>query len=157
MSVEEKAALIALVGVLVSALVSWLVSKKTIKYNYKELFAETVSKSRNKWLNAMRDFISTMLAEVQNPCPIAKDDEVCKNAECVLKSNNTLRTNKYWKARNEILLRLNLSEPLHLMLRNEILQLDSNNNEKTIEDIILISQSLLKEEWEKVKKEAKGE
>ena len=43
MSVEEKAALIALVGVLVSAFVSWLVSKKTIKYNYKELFAETVS------------------------------------------------------------------------------------------------------------------
>lgn len=157
MSVEEKAALIALVGVLVSALVSWLVSKKTIKYNYKELFAETVSQSRNKWLNAMRDFISTMLAEVQNPCPIAKDDEVCKNAECVLKNNNTLRTNKYWKARNEILLRLNLSEPLHLMLKNKILQLDGNNNEKTIEDIILISQSLLKEEWEKVKKEAKGE
>ncbi len=156
MSVEEKAALIALVGVLVSAFVSWLVSKKTIKYNYKELFAETVSQSRNKWLNAMRDFISTMLAEIQNPCPIAKDDEVCKK-ECVLKSNNTLRTNKYWKARNEILLRLNLNEPLHLMLRNEILQLDSYNDKKTIEDIILISQSLLKEEWEKVKKEAKGE
>ena len=94
MSVEEKAALIALVGALVSVLVSWLVSKKTIKYNYKELFAETVSQSRNKWLNEMRDFISTMLAEVQNPCPIAKDDEVCKNAECVLKTNNTLRTNK---------------------------------------------------------------
>lgn len=157
MSVEEKAALIALVGVLVSAFVSWLVSKKTIKYNYKELFAETVSQSRNKWLNEMRDFISTMLAEVQNPCPIAKDDEVCKNAECVLKNNDTLRTNKYWKARNEILLRLNLNEPLHLMLRNKILQLDSNNDKKTIEDIILISQSLLKEEWEKVKKEAKGE
>ena len=55
------------------------------------------------------------------------------------------------------MLRLNLNEPLHLMLKNEILQLDNGKDDKTIEKIILISQSLLKEEWEKVKKEAKGE
>ena len=55
------------------------------------------------------------------------------------------------------MLRLNLNEPLHLMLKNEILHLDNGKDDKTIEKIILISQSLLKEEWEKVKKEAKGE
>ncbi len=56
----------------------------------------------------MRGFISTMLAEAQ--------------------SRNSGRTKKYWKARNEIMLRLNLNEPLHLMLKNEILTLDNNNN-----------------------------
>lgn len=30
------------------------------------------------------------------------------------------------------MLRLNLNEPLHLMLKNEILTLDNNNNKKTI-------------------------
>ena len=54
------------------------------------------------------------------------------------------------------MLRLNLNEPLHLMLKNEILNLDNNSDEKTIENIIAISQTLLKEEWEKVKKEARG-
>ncbi len=137
MEPEVIAAIIALSGVVLSVGISFIVSLWTRRYNYNQLFAETVSESRNKWLNEMRGFISTMLAEAQ--------------------SRNSGRTKKYWKARNEIMLRLNLNEPLHLMLKNEILTLDNNNNKKTIENIISISQLLLKEEWEKVKKEAKGE
>lgn len=156
MDSEVIAAIIALSGAILSIGISLIISLWTRRYNYNQLFAETVSESRNKWLNEMRDFISTMLAEVKNPCPLDKDKNVCKNAECQLHSTDT-RTNKYWKARNEIMLRLNLNEPLHLMLKNEILQLDNGKDDKTIEKIILISQSLLKEEWEKVKKEAKGE
>lgn len=137
MDSEVIAAIIALSGAILSIGISLIISLWTRRYNYNQLFAETVSESRNKWLNEMRDFISTMLAEAQ--------------------SCNSGRTKKYWKARNEIMLRLNLNEPLHLMLKNEILQLDNSKDDKTIEKIILISQSLLKEEWEKVKKEAKGE
>ena len=137
MDSEVIAAIIALSGAVLSIGISLIISLWTRRYNYNQLFAETVSESRNKWLNEMRDFISTMLAEAQ--------------------SCNSGRTNEYWKARNEIMLRLYLNEPLHLMLKNEILQLDNGKDDKTIEKIILISQSLLKEEWEKVKKEAKGE
>lgn len=108
MSDEAKTALCTLIAAVISAVVSWLVAKKTIRYNYKELFAETVSQSRNKWLNEMRAFISSMLAEAKRP-----SDESTDN-----------RTNTYWKARNQIMLRLNLNEPLHIMLAKEIYDLD---------------------------------
>ena len=146
MSDEAKTALCTLIAAVISAVVSWLVAKKTIRYNYKELFAKTVSQSRNRWLNEMRSFISSMLAEVKKP----------SNKQ---KSNDTDRTNAYWKARNQIMLRLNLNEPLHIMLAKEIYDLDlpSADIDDISNRIIEISQHLLKEEWEKVKKEAKGE
>lgn len=147
MSIEEKAALIALVGVLFSTLISLFVSKKTIQYSYKDLFAKTVSQSRNRWLNEMRSFISSMLAEVKKP----------SNKQ---KPNTTDRTNAYWKARNQIMLRLNLNEEDHILLNHYICFLDNcddSEKDKLSEKIIDISNIILKEEWEKVKKEAKGE
>lgn len=143
MDSEVIAAFIALGGVILSVGISFIVSLWTRRYNYNQLFAETVSESRNKWLNEMRDSISTMLAEAQFPNPKPRTF-----------------TKKYWKARNEIVLRLNLTEPLHQALFNEIKQLDCINNsnqEQTINNIITFSQEILKEEWEKVKSEAKGE
>lgn len=137
-------AVIAFVGVALSVGVSLIVSLWTRKYNYNQLFAETVSKSRNKWLNEMRGFISTMLTEAENS----------------KRQNSAPHTKKYWKARNEIVLRLNLTEPFHQALFNEIKQLDCLNNgnqKQTIDKIIFLSQAILKEEWEKVKSEAKGE
>ena len=145
----EKWQITLLCGI-IAAVVSMITSNITTRFSYKQLFAETVSQSRNKWLNEMRGFIATMLAEVQKPPSIenAQDNDSS--------SAHHERTSDYWKARNEIMLRLNLNEPLHLMLKNEILNLDNNSDEKTIENIIAISQTLLKEEWEKVKKEARG-
>lgn len=137
-------AVIAFIGVALSVGVSLIVSLWTRKYNYNQLFAETVSKSRNKWLNEMRGFISTMLTEAEN----------YKQQKCATHAK------KYWKARNEIVLRLNLTEPFHQALFNEIKQLDCLNNgnqKQTIDKIIFLSQAILKEEWEKVKSEAKGE
>lgn len=137
-------ALIALGGVFLSAFVSYLVSVKTTRYNYKQLFAETVSQSRNKWLNEMREFISTIL-------------EVAKE-ECV-SGKAPVASDEYLKARTEILLRLNMKESLHILLENEIEKLDhanSNNVDDISGKILTISRTILKEEWEKVKAEAKG-
>ena len=75
MEPEVIAAIIALSGVILSIGISFIVSLWTRRYNYNQLFAETVSESRNKWLNEMRDFISTMLAEAQNPCPFTDENE----------------------------------------------------------------------------------
>lgn len=137
-------ALIALGGVFLSAFVSYLVSVKTTRYNYKQLFAETVSQSRNKWLNEMRGLISTILV-------VAKE-------ECVL-SKEPVASDEYLKARDEILLRLNMKESLHILLEYEIEKLDhanSNNVDDISGKILTISRTILKEEWEKVKSEAKG-
>lgn len=147
-------AVIAFCGVVLSTGISFIVALGTKRYNYNQLFAETVSQSRNKWLNEMRSFISAMLAEVQNPFPASK------NSDGTEQQNATIRTNKYWKARNQIILRLNITETLQDSLYREILKLDCVNNsdkEQTIQNIIALSQLLLKDEWEKVKKEAKGE
>lgn len=144
MDSEVIAAIIALSGAILSIGISLIISLWTRRYNYNQLFAETVSKSRNKWLNEMRGFISTMLAEVKNSCSLGKGKEICKNADYQFKSADT-RTKEYWKARNEIMLRLNLNEPLHLMLKNEILQLDNGKDNKTIENIISISQQRFNE------------
>ena len=81
MDSEVIAAIIALSGAILSIGISLFISLGTSRYNYNKLFAKTVSESRNKWLNEMRDFISTMLAEVKNPCPLGKDKDICKNAE----------------------------------------------------------------------------
>mgnify|MGYP006887548878 CR=1 FL=1 len=159
MESEVIAAIIALSGAILSIGISLIISLWTRRYNYNQLFAETVSESRNKWLNEMRDFISTMLAEAQNPCPITDEDEQCKSKKCLL-TDDKARSKKYWKARYEIVLRLNLTEPFHQALLNEIRQLDCLNNcnqEQAINNIITLSQEILKEEWEKVKSEAKGE
>lgn len=137
-------ALIALGGVFLSAFVSYLVSVKTTRYNYKQLFAETVSQSRNKWLNEMREFISTILEVAQKECASSKEPIV---------------SDRYLKARAEILLRLNMNESLHILLENEIEKLDhadSNNVDDISKGILTISRTILKEEWEKVKAEAKG-
>ena len=141
-------AIIAFIGVVLSVSISLFVSLKTNRYDYNRLFAKTVSESRNKWLNEMRTLISTMLAEVKEPTPTEANH-----------TNNTKRTTKYWQARYEILLRLNMTEELHKALANEIITLDCDNNrnkEQTITNIISISQLILKDEWETVKKEARG-
>ncbi len=153
-------AVIAFCGVVLSTGISFIVALGTKRYNYNQLFAETVSQSRNKWLNEMRSFISAMLAEVQNPFPASKNGGGTSLQNPTARAIATERTNKYWKARNQIILRLNVTETLQNSLYREILKLDCVNNsneEQTIQNIIALSQLLLKDEWEKVKKEAKGE
>ena len=128
--------LIGFIGVIIGALGTYF----TLKYQYRQLFAETVSQSRNKWLNEMRENISEMLAIARKEC-------------------DSFKSKDYYSAQNMVLLRLNTKEPLHLMLKQQIEQLEQCNsqNYKNIEkNIIDISEVLLKREWERVKREAQG-
>ena len=52
----------ALIGALVGALVTIVLGLTTLKFNYKNLYASTVSNSRNNWINIFRDEISQFLA-----------------------------------------------------------------------------------------------
>ena len=56
---------------------------------------------------------------------------------------------------------MNNSEPLHLMLTQEIRELEKYGDENSFRlheaNILAISEALLKREWEHVKEEAKGE
>lgn len=140
MDEEVISAIIALGGVIVSVLITLLLGIDASRYNYKHLYAETVSESRNKWLNEMRDFISTALSEA-------------------VKTKWSYKTKEFYKAKNEIILRLNMKEPLHIMLSSLLDRLDNCTDDDYAEickNIIIVSQQLLKIEWERVKEEAKG-
>lgn len=132
-------ALIGFVGAIVGALFTLAVTKMN-NYN------QSVSQCRNKWLNDMRENISKMLAYKK-----ALDD--AENAEKQIELKR-----EYEYAKNQTLLRLNLSENKHILLKLAIEELDSlqNYSDEIAQKIAEISRSILKEEWEKVKYEAKG-
>lgn len=131
-------ALIGFVGAIVGALFTVAVTKLN-NYN------QSVSQCRNKWLNDMRENISNMLA-----CKKALDDAENTEKKIELKR-------EYEYAKNQTLLRLNLSENKHILLKVAIEELDLQGySEETAQKIAEISRSILKEEWEKVKYEAKG-
>ena len=64
-SPEVIAALIALVGVILSVSITLVLGLATRKYNYNQLFAQTVSSNRMEWINVWRENISTFLAGVK--------------------------------------------------------------------------------------------
>ena len=133
--------LAALIGAIVGGLVTFVATFFTLRFNYRQLFAQTVSQSRNQWLNEMRENISIMLAEA------------CK---CI----GQLKSKEYYIAQNQVLLRMNNAEPLHLKLTQEIKALEKSGDEEVFRmheaNILAVSEILLKYEWENVKKEAKG-
>lgn len=140
MSNEVIVALIAASGVIITAGITLVGYIFTKRHNEKVIFNQTVSERRNIWLNEMREYISEMLAQA----------DISQN-----KDNMPM---EYYKAKNQVLLRLNLIEPLHKMLSQQIESLDNcENYQNTRDKIIEILQAILKEEWEKVKSEAKGE
>ncbi|HIW02580.1 MAG TPA: hypothetical protein H9892_04505 [Candidatus Protoclostridium stercorigallinarum] len=138
---EVIVAIISVSGVLITAgitLVGYIWSKRQ---NKKVIFNQTVSEKRNIWLNEMRQYISEMLALANM-------------------AQNSYKPLEYYIARNQVVLRLNERETLHLMLHNQIKILDvcTSTNYLAIRDkVIELSKIILKEEWEKVKSEAKGE
>ena len=140
MSNEVIVALIAASGVIITAGITLVGYIFTKRHNEKVIFNQTVSERRNIWLNEMREYISEMLAQA----------DISQN-----KDNMPM---EYYKAKNQVLLRLNLIEPLHKMLSQQIESLDNcENYQNTRDKIVEILQAILKEEWEKVKSEAKGE
>lgn len=151
------AAIIALAGVILSTAISLIIGFWGKRYNYHHLFAETVSQSRNKWLNEMREYISEMLANKRRMVYGNTDEksvvEIC---------------NKYDTCKFQVLMRLNINESDHRQLRTLIIELDGYGAQKlgqkavkqyeaTELAIIEISRKILKEEWDKVKLESKGE
>ena len=157
MEPEVIAAIIALAGVILSTAISLIIGFWGKRYNYHHLFAETVSQSRNKWLNEMREYISEMLANKRRMVYGNTDEksvvEIC---------------NKYDTCKFQVLMRLNINESDHRQLRTLIIELDGYGAQKlgqkavkqyeaTELAIIEISRKILKEEWDKVKLESKGE
>lgn len=154
MNSETISALIALAGVVFSAIVSFIVSAAATRFNYKQLFAETVSKNRMEWINVWRENISTFLACAE----ILHEPSSTTPSECGA-PNDDMRF-KLYHARAMITSRLNMEEELHKIMFSAINTLDwapSNGKFAAQREYILeTARQILKPEWERVKHEAKG-
>ena len=150
-------ALFGFMGGLIASLITvWVARIKN--------YGEIVSERRNVWLNEMRNNISRMLAykkaidcveEEIKPQPQTKPQTKTKGG---LFEKKVKLEKEYELAKNEILIRLNLTEGKHQLLKAAIEEFDTQDDYDSIaaEKILEISRSLLKDEWEKVKKETKG-
>lgn len=140
-------ALLAFLGAAVGGFLGLISVRRTI-YN------DSVSQRRNVWLNEMREYISKMLAykkvfggsnpnQNQNQTPSADIEKYIAEYEI---------------AKNQVLIRLNMTEEKHILLKKAIEDLDSGarDYDDVAPKLIEIARSILKEEWEKVKSETKG-
>lgn len=161
---EVIAAIIALAGVILSVGISLMVSLLTRRYNYNQLFAETVSKNRMEWINVWRESVSTFLAiaEVLHKCKVvgtSVSTESANKANCNTCDICELKK-EMLKARETITTRLNMTEELHCLMFAAIKGLDysSKNTEfpAQCEYIEELTRQILKPEWERVKTEARG-
>ena len=153
MEPEVTSAIIALGGVILSALVTIIINAGQTRYNYSQLFAETVSANRMDWINVWRENISRFLAcaEVLQKCQNMATCEQCKIIEY---------KKEFYESRVMITSRLNMSEELHVLMLAAINQIsleatDAEFVEKR-EYILELARNILKPEWERVKDEAKG-
>lgn len=140
-----------LLGAIFGTIATIIIGFLTLKYNYNHLHAEIVSKSRNEWLNIWRDQLSKFLSVSD----MLRYEQIEGDRRVEL-------LNEYHIAKNNILLRLNMEENQHknvYVLINRIAyekQLSNENYFKAKELLLVATRDLLKIEWERVKKEARG-
>ena len=149
-------AIIGLISGFFGSAITLSISIISTRFSYHNLFADTVSKSRNNWINIWRGEISNFLAIAD-----------------MLRYETTLKEERnehdyislvkdYHASKNKIIMRLNMNEKKHqevYLLINKIAYDESINNENYRiykEALIFVSLDLLKEEWKRVKLEAKG-
>ena len=146
---------------LIGAILGCLGTYFTLRFNYRQLFAEIVSKSRNNWVNIWRDSLAELIAILdvlkENKTKLDSDCSTCSDKKCTNKFDLLV---KYNTLKNNILIRLNMNEKLHQEVYLLINKFSYENNDeeysKNKELLMSVSRSLLKEEWERVKDEAGG-
>lgn len=142
----------ALIGALIGAFLSAIATYFTLRFNYRQLFAETVSKNRMDWINVWRENVSKFLACAEILHTHTKKDDDC---------NELIGCEKeLLESRAMILTRLNTTERDHVLMYGAITQIDYTPSSTSFYAqqvaIIELAQKILKPEWERVKMEAKG-
>ena len=150
MEPEIIAAFIALAGAVLSVIITVIINFWHKRYNYNQLFAETVSQNRMEWINVWRENISDFLAcaeTLRNNTTCGKDELVKLEKEM-------------YAARGMVVSRLNLEEKDHqsmLVLMNTfVVHCSEQDFINQREDILALARKILKPEWERVKDEARG-
>ena len=149
MSPEIIVALISLSGVLVSVAITFFIEYSTNRFDYKQLYAQTVSSNRMEWINVWRENVSKFLA-----CA----EILHKHPSCIRELVEIEK--ELYETRAMILTRLNLTEKSHREIKQALMHFQIRCDCKTFvsqrNKVITLTQQILKPEWERVKQEAKG-
>jgi len=149
--IMAKEIMFTLIGAFIGAFATMFVGVLSNRFSYKSLFAETISKSRNNWINIWRDEIANFLA-IADILRFEKGKIDDKYIELM---------KEYHIAKNKIIMRLNMNEKRHqevYLLINKIAYEEIDDEEYRVlkESLMAVTQNLLKNEWERVKLEARG-
>ena len=138
-------------GGIIGAVVTAIFSYFNLKFSYKKLFAESVSKNRMDWMNIWRENLATLIGcaeSLHNKCSGKVSDEYIKYE------------NEFYKARNAIISRLNMQEEKHVLMFGALNNFDYTEPDEDFEKkkayIIELARAILKPEWERFKDEARG-
>lgn len=149
-SPEVRAALIALIGVLLSISITLIIGLCNNRYNYRQLYAETISTNRMDWINVWRENVSRFLACAET----LRNNRTCDSDE-ILKIEKEM-----YAARSMVVSRLNLNEEDHklmLVLMNKFtIHCNDEDFINQREAIVALARKILKPEWERLKDEARG-
>ena len=137
----------SIISALIGAAVGFLIVLFTVRFNYKQLFAQTVSQNRMEWINSFRGEVSEIIDCLKMPFDRRK--EYVYAAE---------------KARAKLLTRLNmdLSKPgneNNKLLSDCLNGIDFSSRKSydaEIEELLELTRKVLEHEWKRVKQEAKG-
>lgn len=137
------------VGALVGAIVSGFGILFVNKFNYRNMYAETVSSNRMDWINQFREEIGTVVACIETPY-VNRNSQQSVAAE---------------KARAKLLTRLNMDttrtgNEYNAVMANVLCELNfwdaSPPNRQCVETLLLLTRKILEPEWRRVKREADG-
>lgn len=149
------AAILSFIGALAGAIIGFIGSWLLLKYNYKDLFAKTVSSNRMDWINKFRDEIATVIGTVR----------ILKNSEPPY-GDYRADILKAEQARGRLLTRLNMHTERLGNEYNKVFaeRLEALNfyaadkvSEEDMQKLIELTRKILEPEWQRVKNEAKGE
>jgi len=144
-----------LVSILVGIVSGLIAGILTVRFNYKQLFAQTVSQNRMEWINNFREEFATIIA-VLTTKPTAAETEKERTSDRKYEGN---------KARAKLLTRLNqdtsrLGNEYNEVFADMLMNLDFDNDmsfkEEQIKQLITVARKILEPEWQKVKREARG-
>lgn len=135
---------------LIGALIGSIVPAITLRFNYRQLFAQSVSSNRMDWINVWRENISKFLACAE----VLHNRYRCKNIPLLQVEK------EMYEARGMVVSRLNLKEEEHrkmlLLMNNFSVHCSNHQFIKQREEILELARNILKYEWERVKAEANG-
>jgi hypothetical protein len=118
--------------------------------------ASVVSASRQKWIDALREDVADFLSAVSAAYDLRSSGSMAQSGRDALMAEERQCDSKLRMLRNRIELRLNPNETGHQLLLDGLDDHANTHTAATAEIVISRAKGILKDEWERLKREAIG-